>query len=160
MPPSAWGITTGVASATIAVIDSGADSTHPDLSSKLAAGWNFVNGTSNTADDYGHGTAVAGVAAAATNNGIGIAGVSWNNMIMPLVALDSTGSASYSNIASAIHAADHWARIINISLGGASGSSTLQNAVNYAWGKGAVIFAAPMNNSSSTHTIQPPAPMS
>ena len=149
--PTAWSITTGTAGSSIAMIDSGADSTHPDLSSKLVAGWNFVTGTSNTADDNGHGTAVAGVAAAATNNGIGIAGVSWNNAIMPLVVADSTGSASYSNVASAIqYAADHGARVINISLGGASASSTLQNAVNYAWAKGAVIFAAPGNSSSST----------
>jgi subtilisin family serine protease len=149
--PSAWSITTGAAGAPIAIIDSGVDSTHPDLSSKLVAGWNFVTGTSNTADDYGHGTAVAGVAAAATNNGIGIAGVSWNNPIMPLVVIDSTGSASYSNIDSAIqYAADHGARIINISLGGPSSSSALQSAVNYAWSKGAVIFAASGNSSTST----------
>lgn len=149
--PTAWGITTGGATVTIAVVDSGVDSTHPDLTSKLVAGWNFVNGTSNTADDYGHGTAVAGAAAAATDNGTGVAGVAWNTKIMPLVVLDSTGSASYSNIASAIqYAADHGARIINVSLGGSSASSTLQNAVNYAWNKGSIVFAAAMNNSSST----------
>lgn len=149
--PYAWGVTTGVSGAPIAVIDSGADGTHPDLSSKLVAGWNFVTGTSTTADDYGHGTAVAGTAAAATNNATGVAGVSWLNPIMPLLVLDSTGSASYSNIASAItYAADHGARVINISLGGSSASSTLQSAVNYAWNKGSVVFAAAMNNSTST----------
>src|SRR5215469_3587567 len=149
--PTAWGITTGSSSVTIAVVDSGVDSTHPDLTSKLVAGWNFVNNTANTADDYGHGTAVAGTAAAATNNGIGIAGVSWNAMIMPLLVLDSTGSATYSNVASAIqYAADHGVRIINVSLGGTGVSSTLQSAINYAWNKGSVVFAAAMNNSSST----------
>jgi subtilisin family serine protease len=149
--PGAWSITTGTAGAPIAIIDSGVDSTHPDLSSKLAPGWNFLTGTSNTADDYGHGTAVAGVIAAATNNGIGVAGVSWNNPIMPLVVIDSTGNGTYSNVASAIqYAADHGARIINISLGGSVASSTLQSAVNYAWSKGAVIFAASGNSSTST----------
>jgi hypothetical protein len=149
--PTAWGITTGSSSVTIAVVDSGVDSSHPDLTSKLVAGWNFVNNTANTADDYGHGTAVAGTAAAATNNGVGIAGVSWNAMIMPLLVLDSTGSASYSNVASAIqYAADHGVRIINVSLGGTAVSSTLQSAINYAWNKGSVVFAAAMNNSSST----------
>jgi thermitase len=149
--PSAWSITVGAAGAPIALIDSGVDSTHPDLSSKLVAGWNFLTGTSNTADDNGHGTAVAGVTAAATNNGIGVAGVSWNNPIMPLVVADSTGSAAYSNVASAIqYAADHGARIINISLGGPSASSAMQSAVNYAWSKGAVVFAAAGNDTGST----------
>lgn len=149
--PSAWSVTTGAAGATIAIIDSGVDNTHPDLTSKLVAGWNFLTGTSSTMDDLGHGTAVAGTAAAASNNGVGVTGVAWGNMIMPLVVLDSSDYASYSNIASAItYAADHGARIINISIGGSSASSTLQSAVDYAWNKGAVIFASAMNNSTST----------
>ena len=91
------------------------DSTHPDLSAKLVPGWNWVNGTSNTADDYGHGTAVAGSAAASSNNGTGVASVAWANTIMPLVVLDSTDSASYSNMASAItYAADPAASVLSI----------------------------------------------
>src|SRR5579871_2035088 len=148
--PSAWDVTTGIESVTIAVVDSGVDSTHPDLSSKIVAGWNWVNGTSNTADDYGHGTAVAGSAAAGSNNGTGVAGVAWGNMIMPLVVLDSTDSATYSNMASAvIYAADHGARIINMSLGSTYNSSTLQSATDYAWSKNAIVFAAAGNNGSS-----------
>ena len=149
--PAAWAVTTGAASVVVAVVDSGVDGTHPDLSAKLVPGWNFLNNTSNTADDLGHGTAVAGTVAAATNNGIGVAGVAWNTMIMPLVVVDSNDYASYSNMAAAIqYAADHGVRIINLSLGGSSPSATLQNAVNYAWSKGATVFAAAMNNSSST----------
>ncbi len=149
--PSAWDITTGSALVTIAIVDSGVDSSHPDLSSKIVAGWNWVNGTSNTADDYGHGTAVAGSVAAGSNNGTGVASVAWANMIMPLVVLDSTDSASYSNMASAItYAADHGARIINMSLGSTYNSSALQSATDYAWSKGAVVFAAAGNNGSST----------
>lgn len=149
--PAAWSVTTGSASIVVAVIDSGVDGTHPDLSAKLVPGWNFVNNTSNTSDDLGHGTAVAGTVAAATNNGIGVAGVAWSTMIMPLVVVDSNDSATYSNMAAAIqYAADHGARVINLSVGGSSASSTLQNAVNYAWSKGATIFAAAMNNSNST----------
>lgn len=149
--PMAWSLTVGATSITIAVIDSGVDPTHPDLASKLVPGWNFLTSTSNTADVLGHGTAVAGTAAAATNNATGVAGVDWANMIMPLVVLDSSNYASYSNIASAItYAADHGVRVINISIGGSSASSTLQNAVNYAWSKGAVIFASAMNNANST----------
>src|SRR5579862_9050013 len=152
--PSAWGVTLGSANIPIAVIDSGADSTHPDLGPKLIAGWNFLTGNSNTAEtgcSGGHGTAVAGAAAAATNNGTGVAGVAWANTIMPLVVLDSSCNASYSDTANAItYAADHGVRIINISLGGTSDSSTLDNAVSYAWNKGAVVFAAAGNSSNST----------
>jgi hypothetical protein len=148
--PAAWGVTTGSASVIVAVIDSGVDGTHPDLSSKLLPGWNFVGNNSNTSDVLGHGTAVAGTVAAASNNGIGVAGVSWNSMILPLVVVDSSDYASYSNMAAAIqYAADHGAQVMNVSLGGSAASSALQNAVNYAWGKGSIIFAAAMNNSSS-----------
>lgn len=148
--PAAWGVTTGAGSVTIAMIDSGVDPSNPDIASKLVPGWNFLTGNSNTMDDLGHGTATAGTAAADTNNGTGVSGVAWNNMIMPLVVLNSSDSASYSDIASAItYAADNGARIINISIGGPTSSSTLQNAVNYAWNKGAVIFASAGNASSS-----------
>ena len=148
--PSAWNTGTG-SGAPIAVIDSGVDGSHPDLASRLMAGWNFVTGSSNTADTSGHGTAVTGVIGAIANNGIGVAGITWQNPILPLVAVDSTGYASYSNIAAAIqYAADHGARVINVSLGGSQASTVLQSAVNYAWNKGAVLVAAAMNNSSTT----------
>jgi subtilisin family serine protease len=158
--PGAWSLTVGSSSVPIAIIDSGADSTHPDLKPKLLSGWNFLTGTSNTSDtgcSGGHGTAVSGAAAAATNNLTGVAGVGWANPIMPLVVLSSTGVAQYSNIASAItYAADHGVRIISISIGGSTASSTLQSAVDYAWNKGAVVFAA-AGNSSSTTPIYPAA---
>ena len=93
------------------------DATHPDLAPRIMAGWNFLSGNTDTHDQMGHGSAVAGTLGAATNNLIGVAGVTWANPIMPLVVVDSTGYASYSNIASAItYAADHGARIMNISI--------------------------------------------
>jgi subtilisin family serine protease len=148
---TAWGLTTGATSIPIAIIDSGIESTHPDLSLKVLAGWSFLTGTSNTSDTMGHGTAVSGTAAASTDNSLGVAGVAWGNPVMPLVVVDSTGSASYSNIASAItYAADHGARVINISIAGTMASSTLQSAVDYAWNKGVVIVAAAGNSSSSS----------
>lgn len=149
--PQGWDISTGSATTDIAIIDSGIDPTHPDLASKLIPGYNFLNGTTDTHDVLGHGTAVAGTAAAISNNGKGVAGVAWQSSIMPLVVLDATDYASYSNIANAIiYAADHGVRIINVSIGGASASSTLQNAVNYAWNKGALVFASAMNNGTTT----------
>ena len=147
----AWDIATGTATVPIAVLDTGVESTHPDLASKIIAGWNFLTGTSNTSPTMDHGTAVAGTAAAATDNATGVAGVAWGNTIMPVVVADSTGYASYSNIASGITwAADHGARIVNISISGSSASSTLQSAVNYAWNKGLVIVAAAGNASTSS----------
>jgi thermitase len=149
--PSAWDTTTGSPKVTVAVIDSGADSTHPDLGPKLVPGWSFLSGTSNTSDTMGHGTATAGTVGAASNNGTGVASIAWQNPIMPLVVVDSTGYASYSNMASAItYAADHGARIVNMSLAGSGASSTLQSAVTYAWGKGTVVFASAGNYSTST----------
>ena len=150
--PGAWDISKGSSSVSIAVIDSGVDPTHPDLAAKLTPGYNFLGGNTDTHDVYGHGTAVAGTAAALTDDGIGVAALAWNNSIMPLVVLNSSNVATYADMASAInYAADHGAKVINLSLGGTSSSSTLQNAVNYAWSKGAVIVAAAGNNSSSAN---------
>lgn len=149
--PAAWDITTGKTTVPIAMVDSGVNPAHPDLAAKLMPGWSFLLSNNNTADVLGHGTATAGVAAAASNNGVGVTGVSWLSPIMPLVVLNSADSAYYSDIANAItYAADHGARVINVSIGGTAASSTLQSAVNYAWNKGAVVFASAMNNSTST----------
>lgn len=149
--PEAWEITTGSNDEPIAIIDSGVDPTHPDLTYKLIPGYNFLSENTDTRDVLGHGTAVAGVAAALANNLDGVTGIAWQNPIMPLVVLNSNNYATYYNIARAItYAVDRGIRVINISIGGSSYSSTLQNAVNYAWNKGAVIFASAMNNGTST----------
>jgi thermitase len=149
--PQAWSLTEGSNSVVIAIVDSGVDPTHPDLSGKLLPGYNFLNDNADTHDVLGHGTAVAGTAAAMTNNYTGVAGVAWANPIMPLVVLNSSNWATYYDIAQAItYAVDNGAKVINISIGGSSSSSTLQNAVNYAWNKGAIIFASAMNNGSNT----------
>ena len=102
-----------------------------------------------TGDQLGHGTAVTGALAAATNNWAGVAGVTWQNPVMPLVAIDSAGYASYSNIAAAIqYAVDHGAKVINLSLGGYTSSAVLQGAVDYAWNHGALVVASAMNEGS------------
>ncbi len=149
--PQAWSVTTGSTSVIVAVIDSGVNGSHPDLAPKLIPGWNFVKHSSDTSDVLGHGTAVAGTVSAASNNHIGVAGVSWASRILPLVAVDENDFAAYSDIAAAIqYAADHGARVINISIGGTTPSVTLQNAVDYAWNKGSVLFASAMNDSVTT----------
>ena len=147
--PGAWDITTGSA-AVVAVVDSGVDPNHPDLAAKLVPGYNYLAGNTNTADVLGHGTWVAGTLGAIGNNGNGVAGVTWQNPIMPLVVLSGSNYAYYSDIASAItYAADHGVRIVNVSIGGTTSSSTLQSAIDYAWNKGTLVFAAAGNNSSS-----------
>src|SRR5581483_4369847 len=97
---AAWNISKGAA-APVAVIDSGVDDNHPDLQARIIRGWNFVARNANTSDVTGHGTAVAGAVGATGNNSMGVSGVTWHGPIMPLVALDSSNYASYSNIAAA-----------------------------------------------------------
>ena len=101
-------------------------------------------------DDYGHGTHVSGIAAAATNNGIGIAGIAWGARIMPVKVLDQYGNGWYSDIAAGIvYAANNGARVINLSLGGSSDSQTLRMAVDYARSRGALVIAATGNTGGS-----------
>jgi thermitase len=153
----AWTLSEGSADTTIAVLDSGVDPNHPDLAGKLVPGWNFIRGNANTIDDYGHGTHVAGLAAATTNNGVGVAGVGYRCSILPLKVLDSSGTGSYSAVAAAIrYASLHGARVINLSLGGSVPSATLQASVDAAVERGCVVIAA-AGNAGSTDRHYPAA---
>ena len=144
--PLAWDTTFGAASTVVAVLDTGIAAGHQDLAGGLTAGWDFVNGDSDPADDHGHGTSAAGVAAARTNNGLGIAGACGACTIMPVKVADSGGYALWSNLASGITwATDHGARVISMSLAGTSGGTTLSNAVQYAHDRGVVLVAAAGN---------------
>ena len=141
--PQAWDVTTGSSDLIIAIVDSGIDLDHPDLSGKIIPGYDYVNGDWVPDDDYGHGTHVAGIAAAWTNNGQGVAGVSWGARLMALKVLNAGGSGSYADVASAVtYAANHGAKIINLSLGGDYDSQTLHDAVVYAHNAGCVLAAA------------------
>jgi type VII secretion-associated serine protease mycosin len=144
--PEAWDITTGASDVIIAVIDTGVDLSHPDLAGKIVEGVDFVNGDEMAQDDEGHGTHVAGIAAALTNNATGVAGIAWGARIMPIKVLDSSGSGYASDVAAGIAwSADHGAHIINLSLGSASASSTVEDAVSYAYDRGSLIVAAAGN---------------
>lgn len=148
---TAWDTTTGSSSVVVAVLDTGVLASHPDISGKVLVGYNFVSNSTDTTDDNGHGTAVAGLTSASTNNGVGMAAVSWANPVMPVKVLGADGSGSYSGISNGITwAADRGARIINLSLGGTSSSRTLQDAVNYAWNKNVILIAAAGNNGNNT----------
>lgn len=145
----AWDISVGT-NAVVAICDSGVDPTQPDLVGKLLPGYNFYANNTDTSDQFGHGTGVAGAAAAQGNNGIGVAGVAWNALILPLKISAPDGSATYSAIANALtYAVDHGARVINISYGGGSSTSTLDSAANYVWTHNGVIFASAGNAGTS-----------
>ena len=140
---TAWKTGTGDG-VTIAIIDSGVDLKHDDLAGAFVPGHDFVDNDSVAQDGYGHGTHVAGIAAARADNGIGVAGVAPNAKIMPVRVLDSTGRETGTAIHEGVHwAVDHGADVINLSLGADVITEdvfggTLTDDVNYAWSKGVV----------------------
>jgi subtilisin family serine protease len=150
--PTAWNYSTG-SGVVIAILDTGVDGTHPDLATQMVPGWNFYNNNSNTADSNGHGTAVAGTAAAATNNGVGVASVAGGAKIMPVVIADPSAYAYWSTVAQGITwAADHGARVESLSYVGASASSTIQSAASYLRSKGGVLYVAAGNTGAIDNT--------
>ncbi len=148
---SAWNYSKGDG-VKVAILDTGIDQDHEDLSGKIQNNKNCTD--SPTVDDlYGHGTHVAGIVAASTNNSLGVAGLGYNAALINVKVLDDSGSGYYSWITNCITwAADNGARVINMSLGGPSKSKTLENAINYAWNKGVVIVAAAGNSGNSSPT--------
>ncbi|MDN5272252.1 S8 family peptidase [Chloroflexus sp. MS-CIW-1] len=153
----AWDITTG-GPVVIAVIDTGVDANHPELAGRVLGGFNAITGSSNSGDDNGHGTAVAGIIAASGDNGEGIAGLCWGCVILPIKACLRNGRCRDSSVISAIRwATDNGARIINLSLGGSSPSPALQEAVRYANERGVLIVAASGNERAEGNTPNYPA---
>jgi hypothetical protein len=147
----AWDITTGDSKTILAVLDTGIALNHPEFAGRIMQGKNFVNTSKDPADDYGHGTNVASVAAASGGNGIGIAGMNWSCRILPIKILDSHNSGQYSWFAAGfIYAADNGARVINISAGGSGQSQALADAVTYAQSLGVIVVACMMNSNNET----------
>ncbi|RXT13608.1 S8 family peptidase [Ammoniphilus sp. CFH 90114] len=145
----AWRITPGKEDIVIAVIDTGVDLEHQDFQDKLVTGYNVISDNNYADDDNGHGTHVAGIISAKTNNTVGIAGVSWHNKIMPIKAMTPEGTGSSFDIAKGIKwAADHGAHVINMSVGNYHPSAMLQEAVRYAYNKGVVLVAASGNDNT------------
>ncbi len=162
----------------IAIIDSGIDLAHPDLQAQLwvnpgeiagttgldddgngyvddVHGWDFVANDALPQDEYGHGTHVAGIAGAQTDNGAGIAGVGWDVRLMAVRVLDPNGKGSWGDLAEGIgYAAENGARILNLSLGGFSYSQTVAEAIADARELGCLVIAAAGNSSGP---IQYPA---
>ena len=145
---TAWDSVQG-SGVTIAILDSGMDAAHPDLAGNAVAGYNSYDNNTNTADVCGHGTKAAGSAAAAANNAVGVAGVANKARIMPVrIAYNNSGScyAYFSTMASGVTwAADHGARVVNISYANVPTSSAVQSAANYLKGKGGLLFVSAGN---------------
>jgi len=159
--PGAWNMETGTKSVVIAILDTGVDYAHDDLAGNMwndgsgHYGYDFVNGDNDPDDDNSgsHGTHCAGIAAAVTNNGVGIAGVSWESEIMAVKVLDQNGEGDVKWVYNGIYyAADHKAKIISMSLGAEYGSppiETWREAVNYAYSNGCLLVAASGNDNQS-----------
>lgn len=184
MGRSAWDIETGERNpVVVAFIDSGLDYIHPEISRKNVwinekevpgngvdddkngfvddvIGWNFIDGDNNVWDSDGHGTFTAGVVAAVTHNGEGIAGINRGVKIMPVRALNFQGRGSASHMVGAvIYAVNNGARVINISIEQleAARSVALQRTVDYAQKKGVVVIVAAGNQGRDTATVTPSA---
>ena len=146
--PEAWNVTRGRPDIVVAVLDSGVDSTHPELAGKVIQGAN-VSGSFTADDRTGHGTGIAGTIAAIPDNGEGIAGLGWNTRVLSVKVLDDTGEGFSSDVAAGIRAAiAAGADVINLSLSGGR-SGIVRDAVLEAQRAGAVLVAAAGNESST-----------
>ena len=136
---------------TVAVIDTGVCLNHEDLQGRvLPGGYDFVDNDDDPEDVFGHGCSVAGIIAANTDNGIGIAGFAPNSSILPVRVLGPSGSGSMADVAAGIvYAADNGADIINLSLGSMVGSQVTKDAVEYAMGKAVTVIASAGNSGGS-----------
>lgn len=171
----AWDITQGNSGTLVAVIDTGVDYRHPDLSANIwtnpgeiagdgvdndhngyvddVHGYDFINNDGDPMDDHGHGTHVAGTIGAVGNNGIGVTGINWNTRIMALKFLDSSGSGSTSDAIEALeYAVAMGAQISNNSYGGDPFSQSFYNALVNARDAGHVFVAAAGNNGMNNDT--------
>ncbi|MBW3561372.1 MAG: S8 family serine peptidase [Actinobacteria bacterium] len=164
----AWTVTEGQG-IVVAVIDSGVDLSHPDLASAIARrpdgsvlGRDLVDDDDDPTDEHGHGTMVAGLVAARTGNGTGVASLAPRASIMPVRVLDEDATGTSQNVDEAIRwAADNGADVINLSLevadeeGGSDptlpigGSDDTDDAVRYAWERGVAVVAAAGNDSAA-----------
>jgi subtilisin family serine protease/PKD repeat protein len=174
--PEGWDVATGSAEIVVAVIDTGVDARHPDLAANMwlnpnevpgngsdddgngyvddVYGYDFRNNHGDPIDDHGHGTHVAGIIAAAGNNGAGVSGVAWRARIMSVKFLGADGSGWISDAVNAVlYAADNGARVMNNSWGGGGFSQALRDAIAVANDAGILFVVAAGNNSSSNDSV-------
>ncbi|WNC69071.1 S8 family serine peptidase [Thalassotalea nanhaiensis] len=152
--PSAWEQSKGEG-IVVAVLDSGLYSNHPDLIGNVKSGFNVVSSNYDTSDINGHGTMVAGVISAVSDNNTGVTSIAWNTKVMPVrISNNSNGSAYTSDVAKGITwAADNGADIINISYGSIFKSSAVVNAAEYSYNKGGLVVTAAGNDGSDLNCV-------
>lgn len=152
-----WQITRGNRRTVLAVIDTGVDYKHPDLAAKMLPGFDAITGSSDPMDGHGHGTHCAGIAAALTDNGIGVAGFAPDVSILPVRVLDDRGSGTSADVANGtIWAADNGAHVISMSLGGRGNPKVKEDSIKHALAKDVVVVAA-MGNYGDNSKIYPAA---
>jgi thermitase len=168
----AWNIETGDPNMIIAVSDSGLKMNHPDIASRIwvnsseiagngtdddnngyiddVNGWDWVNADNNPTDDHGHGTNCTGIIGEIANNNMLFAGANWNSKIMPLKVLNSTGNGTYFDMANSIYySVDNGAKIVSMSIGGTSNSTTMSNSMAYANDHNVMLFFCMMNTNNN-----------
>ena len=150
MVPEAWTITTGSPSVIVAILDTGVDANHPDLVHRIVDGYDIVHQQAGIPeDDQGHGTQMAGIIASEGQNGIGMSGVNWNGMVMPVKVLDGNGTGTAADVAEGlIYAADHGVQVVNMSFGGYGYSEMLNDAIQYAHQRNVVLVAGAGNDNT------------
>lgn len=148
----AWDVSQGSKSIVVAIVDQGVDYTHPDLAANFGSdkGYDFVDEDEDPYPDdlyyEFHGTHVSGTVAGVLNNGVGVSGMA-NITLLSARCLDETGSGTYEDIIDGIRwCADQGVRVISMSLGGSSGSTTLEEAINYAYDTMGVLLVAASGN--------------
>src|SRR3989449_1085333 len=161
LPQIGWdqvfGTVAPAGTATVALLDTGVDAFHPDLAGKVVPGTSILDGSNGMTDPSGHGTWLAGIIAAQTDNVPveGIAGVAYAGVtVMPVTVLNVNGEGQDSDvIAGVIWAADHGADVILMAFSNPGFSPNLQDAIDYAWSKGIVLVAAVGNSAVSDPTF-------
>ena len=152
--PAAWDITIGSDAVTIAIVDSGVDLTHPDLVDRIAGGWNLYDHNANYNDLTGHGTKVAGVAGAATDNAIGVAGVTWSCPLLAVRVTDEKGRASARHLASGIlWSVNQGAKVIVVSFAPLWSNAVVRWAAERAWARGAIVVISTGNDGNVSASV-------
>ncbi|MBM3270922.1 MAG: S8 family serine peptidase [Candidatus Sericytochromatia bacterium] len=149
--PAAWDVTRGTRDIKVAIVDSGIDARHPDLAGQVVGGRDFANNDGDPHDDQGHGTHVAGIVAALTDNGVGVAGTAGGASLLAVKVLGANGEGYTSAIAEGVqYAVAQGAKVVNMSLGAPQRSTTLDAAIAAAINAGVVVVAAAGNDGTTT----------